>query len=208
MPAINKPKTDAREMRALTLPLEIRAAEDGGQSGATASGYAAIFNAEADIGGYWVETFAPGAFAKTLQERDVIAVHSHDTGRVVGRMGAGTLQLREDDKGLAFENDLPDTSDGRDLRVQIARGDIAGMSFAFVALREEWDETREPPRRTIHEAQLYEITYTARPAYPDTEVGLRSLEHVRAERREHNKAGALSRIAARRARLKAAEHKI
>jgi HK97 family phage prohead protease len=204
MPA---PTTEAREKRAITFALELRAASDAGDS-QTATGYAALFNNETDIGGYWVESFAPGAFAKSLQERDVIAVHSHDTGRVVGRMKAGTLQLREDSKGLAFENALPDTSDGRDLVVQIGRGDIAGMSFAFRATKEEWDETRDPPKRTVVEAKLYEITYTAFPAYPDTEVGLRSLEHVRDERRQHNMAGALTRLAARRARQAQAERGI
>lgn len=194
-----QPKTDGRERRAIAAALELRDATDA-SSGNTATGYAAVFNSQTDIGGYWLETIAPGAFSKSLQARDVIAVHSHDTGRVVGRKDAGTLTLREDDKGLAFENVLPDTTDGRDLVVQIGRGDIAGMSFAFVARREEWDETVEPPRRTIFEADLFEITYTPFPAYPDTEVGLRSLEGIRDERRQHNRTGASARISQRKAR--------
>lgn len=204
MPA--PPQTEPRETRAIALPLEVRAASADGAS--TASGYAALFNSETSIGGYWVEAIAPGAFKQSLEERDVIAVHSHDTGRVVGRVGAGTLTLSEDATGLAFENLLPDTTDGRDLRVQIDRGDIAGMSFAFSATKEQWDETVEPPKRTILEARLYEITYTATPAYPDTSVGLRSLEGARAEKREHNKAGAIARCAARRARLRKLERRL
>lgn len=196
---VKTPTPEARETRALTTTLELRAAGEG-ESGKTATGYAALFNVETSIGGYWTETIAPGAFAASLQERDVLAVHSHDTGRVVGRLKAGTLSLREDTKGLMFENALPDTSDGRDLVVQIGRGDIAGMSFGFRSMKEEWDETRTPPRRTILEAQLFEITYTPMPAYPDTEVGLRSLEHARNEKRQHNRNGAMGRIAARRAR--------
>lgn len=206
------PKTDkgstsgagGREIRALAEPLELRAA-DADAAEQIAAGYAALFDVATDIGGYWTETIASGAFARSLAERDVIAVHSHDTGRVVGRMRAGTLELKEDRKGLAFTNALPDTSDGRDLAVQISRGDIAGMSFGFITRKEQWDETVDPPKRTILEADLHEITYTAFPAYPDTSVGLRSLEGARAERREHNKVGALSRLAARRAKLKQAE---
>jgi len=203
MPA-TKPKTDGRETRAVTIPLELRAAAEGQTR--TAAGYAALFNVETDIGGYFIEKIAPGAFSKSLQQRDCLAVHTHNLGRVVGRKNAGTLDLREDDKGLYFENRLPDTTDGRDLAVQIERGDIAGMSFGFVATRSEWDETVDPPLRTIVEADLYEITYTPLPAYPDTEVGLRSLEHARTERREHNKSAAGSRIA-RRMRLKQTERK-
>lgn len=201
--AETKPKTDGRETRANVGKLELRAAGDSGGLG-TAIGYVAPFNSVTDIGCggtvYWREKIAPGAFTTSLRENDVVALHSHNTGRVVGRMKAGTLTLREDETGLAFENPLPDTSDGRDLSVSIERGDIAGMSFGFCATRQEWDETVDPPVRTILEAELIEITYTAFPAYPDTEVGLRDLEGARRERRNHNKAGARSRLAARRAR--------
>lgn len=204
MPA---PMTDGRERRALIEGLELRS-DEGGDEQRTASGYAVLFNREANIYDLWVEKISPGAFTKSLQERDVLAIHSHDSGRVVGRMRAGTLTLRQDEKGLAFENPLPDTTDGRDLAVQIGRGDIAGMSFGFRATKQEWDDTVDPPRRTIIEAELYEITYTAMPAYEDTEVGVRSLDAVRNERREHNKACARSRIAARKARQAHAERRI
>jgi HK97 family phage prohead protease len=202
-----KPTTDERERRAVAVGLELRAAAEG-ETGRTTHGYAALFNTETNIGGYWTETIAPGAFGKSLRGHDVLALHSHDTGRVVGRLKAGTLSLREDDKGLFFENQLPDTSDGRDLLVQIGRGDIAGMSFGFVSTRSEWNETVDPPHRTIIEARLYEITYTPMPQYDDTSVGLRSLDLARNERRSHNKAGARSRIAARRAKLAQTERRI
>jgi HK97 family phage prohead protease len=199
---------DGREKRALTIGLELRAAGGDGGSPGTGHGYAVLFNSPANIYDLWTEEFAPGAFATSLRERDVIALHSHDMARVVGRMNAGTLTLREDAKGLAFENPLPDNSDGRDLAVSIDRGDIPGMSFGFRAVKQTWDETVNPPKRTITEAELYEITYSAMPAYDDTEVGLRSLEGARAEKRSHNKAGAQSRIAARRARLARIERRI
>lgn len=198
---------DGREQRAVTSALEVRSIE-GDDGKRTASGYACLFDNVTDIGGFWREQFAPGAFSKSLQERDVVALHSHNNGRPVGRKSRGTLDIREDERGLAFTNDLPDTSDGRDLVVQIGRGDIEGMSLSFRALKEEWDETVEPPMRTIVEANLYEITYTAFPAYPDTQVGLRSLKNIQQERRDHNKAGARGRIAAKRMKLAQSERNI
>lgn len=200
-------KPDGRETRATLGSIEMRAI-DTETTLRTASGYAVLFDTWTDIGGMWRERFAPGAFTRSLQERDVLALHSHDGGRVVGRKNAGTLTLREDSKGLAFENPLPDTSDGRDLVVQLERKDIAGMSFGFVSLRSEWNELVDPPERTVMEAALFEITYTAAPQYQGTEVGLRSLEGARAERRQHDREGGTSRIAARRARQAQAERGI
>jgi uncharacterized protein len=192
MTAINKP-TD-REMRVNVERLEVRAGE--GASTRTVVGYAAVFNSQADIYGCWTEVIAPGSFERSLRENDVVALYHHDGGRVLGRKSAETLRIREDAKGLAVEIDLPDTSDGRDLAVLIERGDVSGMSFGFITRKQEWDETVDPPKRTILDVDLREVTITAFPAYADTEVGLRSLEGARRERREHNKAG----FAARRAR--------
>lgn len=204
MPA-TKPTTDGRETRAITTGLELRAAAKDGE-GRTATGYAALFGAKTAIGSYWTEEIAPGAFTKSLRENDVVALHSHDLGRVMGRTGAKTLTLREDDKGLAFENELPNTTDGNDLAVSIDRGDIPGMSFGFITRKQEWDETVDPPHRTILEADLYEITYTAFPAYPDTEVGLRSLEEARKsaadELKERNRLGWLERKARTEQRIR------
>ncbi|MEM6493688.1 MAG: HK97 family phage prohead protease [Pseudomonadota bacterium] len=199
-----KPKTDGREKRALIAQsIELREAGEGEER--IAEGYAVLWDNDANIYDLWVESFSAGAFDNSLSERDVIAIHSHDFSRIVGRKDAGTLTLRSDSKGLYFENTLPDTSDGRDLGVQIDRGDIAGMSFGFRAVKQEWDDTVDPPKRTITEAELYEITYTAIPAYDDTEVGMRSLEAARAEKRSHNKVAATARIRMRQAQ---AERKI
>ena len=182
------------DIRSLDGPIEVREADDGAR---VATGYAALFDAPADIGGAWTEVISRGAFANALGG-DVLALVDHDYGRVIGRSSAGTLRLREDAKGLAVEIDLPDTSDGRDLAVQLQRRDIRGMSFGFRVKHDEWDETVSPPRRTIHEVDLIEVSAVARPAYPDTELGLRSLEAARKERRAHN-----FNHAARRLRMKA-----
>lgn len=172
-------KTD---IRSLDGPVEIREAEGGGM---VATGYAALFNTPTEIGGAWIETIERGAFASSLNS-DVIALVQHDYGRVIGRTTAGTLRLAEDERGLRVEIDLPDTSDGRDLAVQLRRRDIKGMSFGFRATHDEWDETVSPPRRTIRDLELIEVSACVRPAYPDTELGLRSLEASRKERRTHN----------------------
>lgn len=193
------------ETRACMVAPEIRRAPDGG--GTTVAGYAAVFNSDADIGGYWVERIAPGAFADTLRSDDILALAAHDSARVLGRTSAGTLRLREDSRGLAAEIDLPDTSDGRDVAELVRRGDLKGMSFGFIVRKEQWDEKVDPPLRTILAVELIEVSAVARPAYGDTSLGMRSLESAREQaeaaraRAEHNRAQARARIDARRAQM-------
>lgn len=184
--------TDDMERRARVQTVERRAE---GESSIVV-GYAVVFDSEADIGGAFREVVARGAFTETLKTADVRAYFDHDRGRVLGRMSAGTLRLSEDSKGLAVEIDLPDTSDGRDVRELIDRGDISGMSFGFIVTRQQWDETVDPPTRTIYAAELREVSIVSEPAYDDTSIALRSLGAARAEdRRQHNVTGYLQRKA-------------
>lgn len=162
------------EKRGGLLGVETRAADEK----RTLVGYAAVFNSEADIGGWWIETIAPGAFTETISG-DVRALVDHDHGRVIGRTKSGTLRLSEDDKGLRVEIDVPNTTDGNDLWELVERGDISGMSFGFRVTKQEWDETVDPPRRTIQKVDLMEVSAVAWPAFDDTEIGKRSLEEWR-----------------------------
>lgn len=169
------------EVRAITRPVEARAAGERQKVG----GYAVAYNSTAVIGDCFREVFAPGCFTQAIKG-DVLALFGHDRNRVLGRTGSGTLRLKEDRNGVEFDLDLPDTTDGRDLAELVSRGDIQGTSFGFRALKETWDETTEPPTRTIHEAELREISPTSDPAYSDTTIALRSLDEARKERRSQN----------------------
>lgn len=185
------------ETRTLKRKLDVRA----GDSGKTIGGYAAVFNSPADIGGYFREKIAPGAFADAVKA-DVRALIDHNSGRVIGRSSAGTLRLTEDGTGLAVEIDLPDTTDGRDVAVSIQRGDLSGMSFGFRVTKEQWDETSDPPLRTIMAVELDEVSVVAFPAYEDTTIALRSLDAARKEREGlHNHLAATRRIAGRKAQM-------
>lgn len=164
------------EKRTALLGVETRAEEDGKR---TLVGYAAVFNSDADLYGLWVERIEPGAFTPALSA-DVRALVDHDTGRVIGRTKSGTLRLAQDAKGLAVEVDVPNTTDGNDLWELVERGDISGMSFGFIVTKQEWDETVDPPIRTIKEVELLEVSAVAFPAYDDTTIGKRALEEHRA----------------------------
>lgn len=179
----------ALETRTLVRPLSLRAEGDQQRVG----GYACVYNSHADIGDSFKEVFAVGAFDEAVRG-DVVALFGHDRNRVLGRTAAGTLRLTSDATGVAFEIDLPDTSDGRDLAVSVDRGDIRGSSFGFRAVKETWDETGPVPVRIIQVAELREISPTAFPAYPDTSIALRSLAEAQKDRRAENHTQAARRL--------------
>ena len=139
------------------------------------SGYAAVFNRDTVIGGEFRERISPHAFDRTLRENpDVVALLDHDTGRVLGRTSAGTLKLRPDRIGLHFTIDVDDTTpEGQSALGTVGRGDIKGMSFGFRVRAEEWhDGGHRLPLRVITDCDLFEVTATAFPAYPETSVAV------------------------------------
>ena len=154
--------------------LERRAVSELRSNGRKIEGYAATFNAEADLGGFR-ERIAPGAFRSALQN-DILALLDHDTGKVLGRTRSGSLRLSEDSRGLAFSLDLPDTQAGRDVLALAERQDLGGMSFGFTV--PDGGEAWEGRTRTLRTVGLKEISIvSAWPAYPDTEIALRALMH-------------------------------
>lgn len=142
-------------------------------------GHASVFNRDANIGGWFIESVAPGAFKRAIREDDVRALFNHDSNIVLGRNKAGTLKLAEDDVGLAIDIDPPDTQWARDLIVSIERGDIDQMSIGFRVLKQEWDETGDVARRKLLEVELFDVSPVTFPAFVETDVGLRSLEAYR-----------------------------
>lgn len=139
------------------------------------TGHAAVFDEVADIGGFFREKVAKGAFKQSIKEDDVRALFNHDPNFVLGRNKAGTLELKEDDKGLAIRIDPPQTQFANDLMILMKRGDISQMSFAFQVMGEEWEENEgEIPLRTLKKLRLFDVSPVTYPAYEGTDVGVRS----------------------------------
>ena len=139
-------------------------------------GHAAVFNVfSEELFGGVREKIEPGAFKKTISEADVRALWNHDPNFVLGRNKSGTLKLKEDDVGLKIEIDPPDTTWAKDLVTTIKRGDVDQMSFGFQVVQEKWDgQDTNSPIRTLLEVKLFDVSPVTYPAYPDTDVGIRS----------------------------------
>jgi len=154
------------EHRTYSTALQIRAVGDG----LTISGLAAPFDTPTEISdsmGTYVETIAPGAFARTIAERaDRVKVYAqHDTGQLpVGK----AVSLTESRDGLRAVLQLSNTSAGRDLATLARDGVVTGLSIGFQAIRDSWNTQRAERRLT--EIRLQEISLTPFPAYATAQV--------------------------------------
>jgi len=151
-------------------------------------GYAAdINNMYQPIAGQFRERILPGAFRNVSGEEDIISAVNHDDAKILGRRSAGNLELTVTKRGLRYSIQPPDTTYVRDLIENIKAGNVAGSSFEFRVHSngEAWvqDEDGEPIRE-LRAIDVFEVGPVTRPAYPQTDVALRSLEAWRSEQVE------------------------
>jgi HK97 family phage prohead protease len=168
-----------RERRFVSL--ETRAAGDSSKPKIV--GLAARFNSPTQIGsgrGSFMETIKPGAFNMCLSGKpDVRCLFNHNEDNVLGRTTSGTLRLWEDNIGLRYECDLPDTTMARDVHAMIKRGDVSQCSFGFTCSEEDWSDTTMPDGtqgllRSIEQADVFDVSAVTYPAYQQTSVEARS----------------------------------
>lgn len=164
--------------------MEVR--EDGGDL--YIEGYFAVFNSVYELWPGATESIAPGAFDDSVSD-DVRALYNHNTDLVLGRTSAGTMEIKQDSRGLWGRIRINrDDSDAMNAYARIQRGDITGCSFGFDIADQE-TECREDG--TVHwtikrVSPLYEISPCTFPAYQDTTVSARKhdLEEVKRKRTE------------------------
>ena len=169
------------ETRMYPGKVESRASDDGQKI--TIVGQPVVFDQNTDIAGLWSESIAPGAIdTETL--RDVRLLINHDfSGVPLARSrrnnANSTMRATFNDFAVDMEADL-DAKNPKVIEVDsaIKRGDITGMSFAFLVDGEEWDDldTDYPHRTITHVSVIYEFSICTFPAYEGTSVASRSLD--------------------------------
>lgn len=166
---------DARTLEHRSAEVEIRA------KGRRLEGYAALFGVRASIADF-EEEIRQGAFSTHLASGlDTLALVDHDPTRLLARTRSKTLRLSQDSRGLAFDLDVPDTTEGRDILALAERGDLGGMSFGFNVL--PGGESKANRVRVLESVRLHEISIVqAFPAYDGTEINARSVPPLRARR--------------------------
>ena len=172
-------KVDGAEVRSLNEIVEQRAYDGelkAAVEGRTVEGYASVFNSMSeDLGGFR-EIILPGAFSEVL-DNDVRALYNHDSNYLLARTTSGTLELKEDDKGLYYRFEMPNTSYGNDMLELFRRGDLSQSSFGFTVDKDSWRmEEGQHVRYIERVGSLFDVSPVVFPAYNQASSGLRSAE--------------------------------
>lgn len=147
-----------------SLDLEIRA------DGRTIAGIAVPFDTPTRINSFdgpYTESFARGAFARTIAERGpgrvkVLGLHNDRT------MPLGRAQLlREDANGLYAELRISKTAAGDEALELVRDGALDGLSVGFMPVR---DEHPSPGVVRRAEVRLHEISVVPFPAYDGARI--------------------------------------
>ena len=173
-----------RDMRQLrTIASEFQTRDDGGEL--RIEGYFAVFNSIYQIWEGAEEMIAPGAFSNTLAD-DIRALIDHETMYVLGRNTAGTLELRQDERGLWGSVLInPNDQDAMNLYARVQRGDVSQCSIGFEIIREESEVFPDGKIRwTIEEIKLYEVSVCTFPAYSETSVKARKSDYEEIKKRK------------------------
>ena len=166
---------DKRQMRSIPVDFTTR---DNGNGNPEIEGYFAVFDNSYNIAPGMSESIARGAFLRTLKGGDIRALVNHDTTLVLGRTKAGTLQLREDSKGLWGKIAInPNDSDAMNLYQRVKRGDVSQCSFGF-DIRDEESAISDngDVHWTLKDLDLYEVSCCTFPAYERTNIEARTAE--------------------------------
>ena len=154
-------------------------------------GYAVVFDRWAEVkewGEYWSECIRKGAFSQSLIENSILALYNHDFNNVLARKDIN-MKLVEEDKGLYFEIELPDTNQANDLYELIDKGIVNQCSFAGYVRKNLWSEDDGGNvLREILEIDLIEITVTPIPVYEVTEAEVKRSREIKGtkEKEENN----------------------
>jgi HK97 family phage major capsid protein len=136
------------------------------------------------IGGGYREMLWPGCFAKSIRKNDVYFVLSHDAAKPQASTASGTLRLQDTPEALKGTVLLADTQQGRDLHVNVGRGNFKRMSFGFIKHRSELEEIDGELVDVVKEANLLEVSPVVWPAYTETKLEARHIQRSKTQKKK------------------------
>lgn len=171
----------------ICFEFEVRA-EETEEHGKIISGQPIVFDREAEIYnpryGRYTEIIDRGALAET-DLRDVRFLVNHNTNMIPlarsrNNNENSTMQMMVDpDQGMFIRVNLDteNNTDARNLYSAVERGDITGMSFMFMDVKDKWENVNEelPIRHVRSIGRVMEVSAVTFPAYEATSIQTRGL---------------------------------
>ena len=160
------------EKRIFNIENRFEKREDGQE---VVVGYGSIFNSRSENLGGFYEYISPTAISEeTIAKSDVRALINHDANLILARSTSGTLDLWVDEKGLKYEFEIPETSYGKDLAINMKNGNLNQSSFAFTVGDDEWstDDNGNDIRTITSIDKLFDISVVSYPAYSQADSDL------------------------------------
>lgn len=139
-----------------------------------------VFGTRTNLG-YFDELIDPHALDNT-DLRDVRFLVNHDTSKIPlarsrNNNANSTMQMEVTEAGMDIRVDLDteNNTEARNLYSAIKRGDISGMSFAFLVDGDSWEDLEsDHPTRTITSiSRVLEVSAVTFPAYEATSISAR-----------------------------------
>lgn len=153
-----------------------RAAAMGEGDEAKVTGLGIVYDQWTEIWPGYKERIKKGSMERAVT---VKSYFNHDPSQVLSTLDSDpALELKESDKGVDYVSPIPPTSYGNDLKINLARGNVRGSSFAFDVPKDgdkRWEEGGVF-YRDISKFTLHELGPVTDPAYIQTTAGLRSAE--------------------------------
>lgn len=160
---------------------EVRAANDE-ERGNFITGQPIVFGDMYDVGGMFGETIDEGALDST-NLKDVRFLVNHNfsmipLARSRNNNSNSTMQLEKVQGGLNIRANLDteNNATAKELYSAVSRGDISGMSFAFLVNGETWEnlDSDYPIRHITSISSVFEVSAVTAPAYEATSIEARS----------------------------------
>ena len=172
------PETNSRDNRQRRcLPVDFQTRQADGEL--YIEGYFAVFNSEYEFWPGATEIILPGAFDESVSG-DVRALVNHNADLVLGRTKSGTLELKQDSRGLWGRICInQEDRSAMDLYARVKRGDVSQCSFGFVIESERFVDLGGGKCRWEVEKinPLYEVSPCTFPAYEETGVSARKADY-------------------------------
>jgi len=127
------------------------------------------------------ERISRSALDGDVLSQDICCFANHNKEKLLGRTGNNTMTISVKKDGAYYRSEIPPTTYGEDLKINLARGAVFGSSFVFAASsdgmvikRNEADGVIEITHNAFRLLKSIDPVFT--PAYKETSAMMRYLE--------------------------------